>query len=107
MCDASNAACGGSSRAARDLFGEFGGGLKFRQKRNSLKQGQPRGGRLRIAALRFRAHEFGNEEIIVLPARFPPFLRGFLIRRQPQVPAAPRHQITRDGGFEVEPGFHV
>jgi hypothetical protein len=30
-----------------------------------------------------------------------------VIRRQPQVLTAPRHQITWNGGFEIKPGFHA
>jgi hypothetical protein len=66
-----------------------------------------RASELGVATPGLAQHKFGDEQIEIVPPLFPPFLRGLLIRRQPQVPAAPRHQITWDGGFEIEPGFHL
>ena len=58
-----------------------------------------------IAAPHFLQHRGRDEEQKALPLCFPPLLRGLPIRCQQQVPTAPRHQITWDGGFEIEPGF--
>jgi len=60
-----------------------------------------------IATPHFLQHGGGDEEQKVFPLGFPPLQRGLLIGRKPQVPAAPRHQIAGDGGFEIEPGFHA
>ena len=83
---------------SEDLTGKLSGGLRFSQQRNTRKQIQACCRRMCIASLRFCEHEPGNKEFIILPAYFPPFLRGFLIGGKPQVPAAAGDQIAWDGG---------
>ena len=78
-------------------------GAKLRQ---SGDYGETLGSKIGIALSDFFQHGFGYEKIECMPPHFPPFLRGFMIRRQPQVPTAPRHEVTGDGGFEIETRIH-
>ncbi len=74
---------------------------------HAREDGQPFGGKVLIAASHFIQHGFRDEQVKFLSAQFPPFLCGFLIRRQPQVPTASRYEVTRNGRFNVKPGLHL
>ena len=72
----------------------------------SFQNSQPFGGKIGIATGGFFQHGFGYEQVVFLTVIFPPSLRGFLIRRQPQLLAWPRHEVAWNRCFDVEPRFH-
>ena len=108
-CDVRSIHCGigGNQPRAENLDGEFAGVFGRRQAGQTLKRRRAGHRHLRISAPRFEIHEFGKEQFIIAPPLIPPLPRCGLLAAQDRVPAAPRHQITWDGGFEVEPGFHA
>ena len=77
----------------------FGSGAEARQ---TVQYREPFGGKSSVAIGGFLQDGFRNEQVILAPVTFPPCLRGFLVSREPQVAAGARHEITRNGGFDVE-----
>src|SRR6185503_351453 len=42
----------------------------------------------------------------IAPSPLPPFPRDLLMARYDQIPARPRGQVARDGGFQIQAGLH-
>ena len=67
------------------------GRIDHPQPGEAFKHGEAFGGKGGIAVRGLVEDSFRDEQLEILPARLPPFLGRLLVRRQPQVPAAPRH----------------
>jgi hypothetical protein len=63
--------------AAGEQMGDERGGLRrARQQRNVPQMIQPRGRKMRVAPADFKDHGLGDEQLIIVPLRFPPLLRA-------------------------------
>ena len=67
---------------------------------------QPRSGKARIAAPHLAHDDLRDEDFEIHAMQAPPRFRGLLIHGNLHIPAPPRDEVARAGGFKVEAGLH-
>ena len=81
--------------------------FRYSKARNGLQRLLSFSDRLGIAAASFVRNQLRHVDLKMPAPLLPPLAGHLLVRRQDQVPARPRRQVTDDARLKVDPLLHV